>query len=159
MSFLFSLPCSSDTFFMFRLKCHLSKASSDTLATLCKELTHWKRPWWWERLMAGGEGDNRGWDGWMASLTQWTWVWANSRNGAGQGSLVCFSPWSGKVSNTTERMNWTEPHSEDSSLISVLSKELSRVFSNTAVQKHQFFGAQPSLWANSHIHWWLLVRP
>ena len=42
------------------------------------ELTHWKRPWWWERLKAGGVGDNRGWDGWMASPTQWTWVWAGS---------------------------------------------------------------------------------
>ena len=41
-------------------------------------LTHWKRPWFWERLKAGGEGDDRGWDGWMASLTQWTWVWAGS---------------------------------------------------------------------------------
>ena len=40
---------------------------------------HWKRPWCWERLKAGGEGDDRGWDGWMASLTQWTWVWPNSR--------------------------------------------------------------------------------
>ena len=48
------------------------------LATWCKELTHWKRPWCWERLKAGAEGDDRGWDGWMASLTQWTWVWANS---------------------------------------------------------------------------------
>ena len=37
-----------------------------------------KRPWCWERLKAGGEGDNRGWDGWMASLTRWTWVWVNS---------------------------------------------------------------------------------
>ena len=36
-----------------------------------------KRPWCWERLKAGGEGDGRGWDGWMATLTQWTWVWAN----------------------------------------------------------------------------------
>ena len=44
----------------------------------CKELTHWKRPWWWERLRAGGEGGDRGWDGWMALLTQWTWVWAKS---------------------------------------------------------------------------------
>ena len=43
------------------------------------ELTSWKRPWWWERLRAGGEGDDRGWDGWMALTTQWTWVWANSR--------------------------------------------------------------------------------
>ena len=54
--------------------------SFNTLATWCKELTHWKRPWWWKRLKAGGEGDNRGWDGWMASLTQWTWVWASSRS-------------------------------------------------------------------------------
>ena len=40
-------------------------------------LTHWKRPWCWEGLGAGGEGDNRGWDGWMASPTRWTWVWVN----------------------------------------------------------------------------------
>ena len=52
--------------------------NSNTLATWCKELTHWKRPWCWERLRAGGEGDNRGWDGWMASPTQWTWVWVDS---------------------------------------------------------------------------------
>ena len=49
------------------------------LATWCEELTHWKRPWCWERLKAGGEGGNRGWGGWMASPTPWTWVWANSR--------------------------------------------------------------------------------
>ena len=53
--------------------------NSNTLATWCKELTHWKRPWCWERLKAGGEGDNRGWDGWMASPTWWTWVWVSSR--------------------------------------------------------------------------------
>ena len=51
--------------------------NSNTLATCCKELTHWKRPWCWERLKAG-EGDDRGWDGWMASPTRWTWVWASS---------------------------------------------------------------------------------
>ena len=49
-----------------------------TLATSCEELTHWKRLWCWEGLGAGGEGDNRGWDGWMASLTWWTWVSVNS---------------------------------------------------------------------------------
>ena len=43
-----------------------------------KEPTHWKRPGCWERLRAWGEGADRGWDGWMASLTQWTWVWTNS---------------------------------------------------------------------------------
>ena len=52
--------------------------NSNTLATWCKEMTHWKRPWCWERLKAEGEGDDRGWDGWMASLTRCTWVWANS---------------------------------------------------------------------------------
>ena len=54
--------------------------NSNTLATSFEELTHWKRPWCWEGLGEGGEGDNRGWDGWMASLTRWTWVWVNSRS-------------------------------------------------------------------------------
>ena len=40
-------------------------------------MTHWKRPWCWERLKAVGEGDDREWDGWMASPTRWTWVWAS----------------------------------------------------------------------------------
>ena len=52
--------------------------NSNTSATWCEELPHLKRPWCWERLKAGGEGDDRGWDGWMASLTQWRWVWMNS---------------------------------------------------------------------------------
>ena len=51
--------------------------NSNTLATWCKELTHWKRPWFWERLKAGGKGDNRRWDGWMVSPTWWTWIWAS----------------------------------------------------------------------------------
>ena len=44
------------------------------LTTWCEDLTHLKRSWCWERLKVGGEGDNRGWDGWMASSAQWTWV-------------------------------------------------------------------------------------
>ena len=52
--------------------------SSNTLATWCEELPHWKRLWCWERLKARGEGDDRGWDGWMASPTQWTWIWVSS---------------------------------------------------------------------------------
>ena len=51
--------------------------SSNTLAIWCEEPTLWKRPWCWERLKAR-EVDDRGWDGWMASPTQWTWVWAGS---------------------------------------------------------------------------------
>ena len=53
--------------------------NSNTLATWWEDLTHLKRPWCWERLKVGGEGDDRRWDGWMESLTQWTWVWVNSR--------------------------------------------------------------------------------
>ena len=52
--------------------------NSNTLTTWCEELTHWKRPWCCERLKVWGEGDDRGWDGWMTSLTQWTWVWVRS---------------------------------------------------------------------------------
>ena len=51
--------------------------NSNTLATWCEELACWKRPWCWERLKAGGEGDNGGWDSWMASPTWWTWVWGS----------------------------------------------------------------------------------
>ena len=64
--------------------------------TWWEELTHWKRPWWWERLRAGGEGGSRGWDGWMASPTQRIWVWANAGRWKGQGSLSCWSLWSHK---------------------------------------------------------------
>ena len=68
---------------------------------LLQELIHWKRPWCWERLKAGGEGDDRERAGWMASPTQWTWVWASSGVGDGQGSLECCSPWGRKESDTT----------------------------------------------------------
>ena len=52
--------------------------NSNTLATWCEELTHLKRPWCWERLKTGGEGVDRGWDFWKASMTQWTWIWGSS---------------------------------------------------------------------------------
>ena len=56
------------------------EAETTNLATWCEELTHWKRPWCWERLKAGGERDDRGWYGWMASPAQWTWVWLSSKS-------------------------------------------------------------------------------
>ena len=62
----------------YSLEWLMLKLKLQCLATWCEELTHLKRPWCWERLKAGGEGVDRGWDGWMASLTQWTWVWVNS---------------------------------------------------------------------------------
>ena len=78
---------------------------SNSLTTWCEELTHWKRPWCWERLKAGGEKDDRRWDGWMVLLIWWTWVWASSGDGDGQGSLACHSPWVHKELDTTS--NWT----------------------------------------------------
>ena len=57
----------------------LVEAETQCFSTWCEELTHWKRPWCWERLKAEGEGEDRGWDNCMASPTQWTWVGANSR--------------------------------------------------------------------------------
>ena len=82
--------------------------SSNTLAPWCEELTHWKGPCCWERLRAGGEGDGRGWDGWMASPTWWAWVWAAAGVGDGQRGLACCSPRGHKESDTTEQLNWTE---------------------------------------------------
>ena len=55
--------------------------------------------------------DNRGWGGWMASPTEWTWVWVNSGSWWWTGSLVCCSPWGHKELETTEQMNWTELYS------------------------------------------------
>ena len=79
--------------------------NSITLATWCEELTHLKRPWCWERLKAGREGHNRGWDGWMASLTQCTWVWVAV--GDGQGGLVCCSSWGCRVRHDwATELNW-----------------------------------------------------
>ena len=76
---------------------------------LIEELTDLKRPWYWERLKVGWEGDDRGWDGWMASPTQWTCFWASFRFGDGQESLECYNPWGCKESDTTEWLNWTDP--------------------------------------------------
>ena len=84
--------------------------NSNTLATWCEEPTHWKRPWCWEWLRAGGEGDNRKWDSWMASLTQWTWVWANSRRRWRTGKPGVLQSMGCKESDTTEHLNWTELH-------------------------------------------------
>ena len=71
---------------------------------LTGKLTHRIFPWFWERLKAGGEGDDRGWDGWVASLTWWTWVWVSSGNG--QRNLACCSPWGHKELYMTEWLYW-----------------------------------------------------
>ena len=78
------------------------------LATSCEELTHRKRPWYWEGLGAGGEGDDRGWGGWIASLTWWTWVWVNSGSWWWTGRPGVLRFMGSKESDTPERLNWTE---------------------------------------------------
>ena len=70
-----------------------------------KKPTYWKRPWCWGKLQAGEEGGDRGRDDWMALSTQWTWVWANSGDSEGQGSLAGCSPWDHKVLDVTEWLN------------------------------------------------------
>ena len=85
---------------MLKLKLH-------TLATWCEELTHWKRPWSWERLRAG-EGDSRGWDGWMASLTQWTRVWVESGSWwwTGRPGVLWFMGLQRVRHNWVTELNW-----------------------------------------------------
>ena len=79
--------------------------SSNSLDTWCEELTHWKRLWCWKRLKAGGGGDDRGWNGWMASPTQWTWVWASSRKWWRTGKPDMLREWGHKESDITEQLN------------------------------------------------------
>ena len=89
------------------------KLKLEYLATSCEELTHWKRPWCWVGLGAGGEGDDRGWDGWMTSPTQWSWVWMNSESWwwTGRPSVLRFmgsQSWTW-LSDWTE-LNWSDFH-------------------------------------------------
>ena len=81
--------------------------NSNPLATWCEELTHLKRHWSWERLKAGGEGDDRGWDGWMASLTQLAWVWVNSGSWWWTGEAWCAAI-HGIAKSWTQLSDWTE---------------------------------------------------
>ena len=83
--------------------------NSNTLATWYKDLTHLKSPWCWERLRAGGEGDDRGWDGWMSSLTQWTWVWVGSGSWwwTGRPGVLWFMGSQRVGHNWVAELNWT----------------------------------------------------
>ena len=85
--------------------------NSNTLATWNKELTHLKRPWCWERLRAGGERNDREWNGWMAILNQWTWVWVNSGRWWWTGRpVVLQSMGSQRVGyDRATELNWIDP--------------------------------------------------
>ena len=82
--------------------------NSSTLATWCEQLAHLKRPWFWERSKVGGEGDDRGWDGWMASPTQWTRVWASSGSWWWTGKPGMLQSMGSQKSDMTEWLNWSE---------------------------------------------------
>ena len=83
--------------------------NSSTLATWWEELTHWKRLWCWEGLEAGREGEDRGWDGWMASPTQWTWVWVNSGSWwwTGRSGVLRFMGWQRVGYEWVTELNWS----------------------------------------------------
>ena len=82
--------------------------NSNTLATSCEELTHSKRPWCWERLRAGREWDKRGWDGWMASPTQWIWLWVISGSWwlSGRPGVLQFMGLQGVGHDWATELNW-----------------------------------------------------
>ena len=91
--------------------------NSNSLATWCEEMTHWERPWCWERLKEGGKGDDRRWDGWitiidwiMAWPNQQTWVWVSSGSWwlTGKPGVLPCSPWGHKWSDMTKQLNWAE---------------------------------------------------
>ena len=95
--------------------------NANILATWCEELIHLKRPWSWEGLKVGGEGDDRRWAGWLASLTQWTWVWVNSRSWWWTGSpgVLQFKGSQRVRHNWATELNWTvvKEHESFSSIL------------------------------------------
>ena len=84
--------------------------TNNNLATWCKELNHWKRPWFWVRLKVGEEGDNRGWDGWIASWTQWTWIWVSSSSWwwTGEPGVLQSMGLQRVRHNWATELNWTD---------------------------------------------------
>ena len=116
---LHSVSCSPDDLFLsgsthnlrgYLFSKHLSSSNPSLFLKIHTFYSSWKRHWCWNRLKVGAEGDDRGWDGWMASLTSSTWIWVNSKLGDvdGQGGLICCSSWGRKESDMTEQLNWTD---------------------------------------------------
>ena len=96
----------------YSLKGLMLSRSFNTLATWCEELTHWKKPQCWERLKAGEERDDRGRNGWMASQSRWTWVWASSRGWWWTGKPGVLQSKGVAESDTTEQLNWVNFYSQ-----------------------------------------------
>ena len=140
--------------------------NSNPLATWFEDLTHLKRPWYWEWLKVGGEGDDRGWDDWMASPTQWTWVWVDQTHVLGGLLQLAMDreAWRaavhGVTMSQTQLSDWTELKlfscridwfyllAVQGTLKSLLQHH------NSKVSKVQL-----SLWSNSCMCTWLLEKP
>ena len=106
-----------------------------------------ERPWCWERLKAGGEGDNRGWNGWMASLTQWTWVWVNSGSWQWTGRPGVLQSMGSQSFGQTERLNWTEKGTENPVLLPFENKVVVNAL-GCASKDGQLLTIQTCLWGS-----------
>ena len=111
--------------------------NSNTLATWWKEPTHRKRPWHWEKLRAGGEGGNRGWDGWMASPTQQTRVWASSGSWwrTGKPGVLQSKRWQRVEHDWETELNWL-PYMQKSCFLKILSQNLNFFPLHTFISKY-----------------------
>ena len=130
--------------------------NSNTLATSFEELTHWKRPWCWEGSGAGGEGDDRGWDGWMASPTRWTWVWVNSGSWwwSGRPGVLQFMGSQRVGHDWATELNWSSFWSGwlygDSSLFLIC---LSLCFNSSSVRRGDQRRPSKPLWEQKQPYW------
>ena len=121
--------------------------NSSILATSCEELTHWKRLFCWEGFRAGGEGDERGWDGWMASLTRWTWIWVNSGSWwwTGRPGVLWFMGSQRVGHDWVTELNWTEQYKQRREReifgLSHIPPQICRTFSGWKA-----------------FHWWISLR-
>ena len=115
--------------------------NSNTLAKwVSEELTHLKRPWCWERLRAGGEADDREWDSWMVSLTQWTWVWVNSGSWwwTGRLGMLRFMGLQGAGHGWATELNWLRDISQHKvQKDKMLEADLNLIEKNMIICKHR----------------------
>ena len=120
------------------------KLSSNALATWCKEPTHWKRPWCKERLQARGEGCDSGWNVWMESLTQWAWVWANSRRwlGTGKPGMLQF--------RESDMTLWLNNNKTTSWVTNQSSVNLRKLKSHQASSQTQHYETRYQLWEKNY---------